>query len=155
MSLVIKPSFWDKVDKQSRPQGCWPWLGSQFDKGYGQVSPHYRVGIKSSRAHKVAWILTHGPIPEGLHVLHRCDNRLCVNPTHLFLGTHQDNMDDKVSKGRQAHNRGERAGGVKLSSYQVLEIRSDPRTQKVIAQDYGIGQMSVCRIKRKETWGHI
>ena len=154
MSLIIIPNFWDKVDKGS-PQDCWNWLGSLYDRGYGQVSSSYKNGCSSSRSHRIAWELTFGKIPRGMDVCHSCDNRRCCNPLHLFLGTHQDNMDDKVAKGRQAHNRGEKAGGVKLSTDQVLNIRKDSRAQKVIAKEYGVGQMTICRIKRRETWGHV
>ncbi len=89
--------FWQKVDV-SKPNGCWPYTGFKKWDGYGWV----RRGEKNIAAHRYAWILTHGEPAEGLHVLHDCDNPPCCNPAHLFLGTHQDNMDDKVAKGRAA-----------------------------------------------------
>lgn len=76
---------------------CWIWYGAISPNGYGVV----RFGKTTIGAHRLAWILAHGEVPEGLFVLHRCDVRKCVNPHHLFLGTHQDNMDDMKSKGRQ------------------------------------------------------
>ena len=75
---------------------CWPWTGRKFENGYGQ----FKLGSKCRKASRVSWELHNGPIPEGKYVLHRCDNPPCVNPTHLFLGTHKENMSDMVAKGR-------------------------------------------------------
>lgn len=78
--------------------GCWEWIASTNQK-YGHISVSNVGGTKKMRnAHRVSWELYNGPIPEGLQVLHKCDNRLCVNPDHLFLGTHQDNMNDMKQK---------------------------------------------------------
>ena len=76
--------------------GCWLWLRGVHNTGYGQAT----VNNKSVTAHRLSWVLQNGDIPGGLCVLHKCDVRLCVNPGHLFLGTHQDNTDDKMVKGR-------------------------------------------------------
>ena len=88
--------FWSKVNRTDNPNDCWEWNASRVSGGYGQA---IRFG-KSSVAHRVAWELTQGPIPEGIFVCHRCDNRLCCNPAHLFLGTARDNNRDKMDKGR-------------------------------------------------------
>lgn len=78
--------------------GCWLWVGGTRDKrGYGNW---IRQGFDTRSAHRISWMMHKGPIPDGLHVLHKCDVTLCVNPEHLFLGTNQDNIDDKVRKGR-------------------------------------------------------
>jgi hypothetical protein len=90
-------SFWDKVKIRSGI-GCWEWQAYCNKDGYGQVGYQGTV----TGAHRVSWILENGPIPDGLCVLHKCDNPSCVRPDHLFLGTRVDNSDDKVAKGRQA-----------------------------------------------------
>lgn len=86
--------FWSKVNKIKG--GCWEWTASTFPDGYGQHKWKY----KNRRAHKLSYELTYGKVPKGLEVMHSCDNRICVKPKHLSLGTHQDNMDDMVAKGR-------------------------------------------------------
>lgn len=92
--LLTAENFFDRCQKTD--DGCWDWLGSLNQFGYGQVSWQG----KSIGAHRAAHEVAKGPIPEGLHVMHTCDNRKCVNPEHLFLGTRSDNMRDMVAKGR-------------------------------------------------------
>lgn len=89
--------LWRRVER--RPDGCWVFTGYQTKKGYGKI--HRGPGSRELvRVHRAAWEVTYGPIPEGLFVLHHCDNPPCCNPEHLFLGTNSDNMRDMVAKGR-------------------------------------------------------
>jgi hypothetical protein len=106
--------FWKKVDKSGE---CWIWTGCVDVTGYGVVG----VNAYPMKSHRFSWVITNGPVPDGLFVLHKCDNRVCVNPDHLFLGTHQDNMADRDKKGRQIH--GERHASSKLTELQVADIR--------------------------------
>lgn len=101
--------FWSKVDVGDVTE-CWKWQAGKIGGGYGKFTIHHR----QRQAHRVAWVLTYGPIPEGLCVLHKCDNPGCCNPYHLFLGTHADNMADALHKGRLAR---------KLTEEDVLDIR--------------------------------
>lgn len=95
--IPIQDRFWLHVDKSG---DCWLWTGATDHNGYGKVD--YRTPLRRTLgAHRISWMLRYGDIPNGLKVLHKCDNPKCVNPDHLFLGTHQDNMDDMVAKGRQ------------------------------------------------------
>src|SRR5882672_10379584 len=86
--------FWRKVDK--RPFGCWVWTAWKNSKGYG----NFNIGERKWKAHRLSYTFFYGPIPDGLLVLHRCDNPSCVNPDHLFLGTARDNFQDAISKKR-------------------------------------------------------
>lgn len=105
------------------------------------------------RAHRKVWILLYGEIPDGLDVLHHCDNPICVRPNHLFLGTNADNMHDKAAKGRVRHSL------AKLTPEQVLEIRAKAATATVshsmLAREYGVEQTAISRIVRRDTWKNI
>lgn len=105
------------------------------------------------RAHRMAWTIFRGPITREQHVLHRCDNRLCVNPKHLFLGDQAANMADKKQKGRQ--DRGEKHGMAKLTESEALRIIEDRRTFKEIAADYKITMTTVSNIKTGWSWPHL
>lgn len=106
-------------------------------------------------AQRVAWMLTCGPIPDGLHVLHRCDNPPCVNPDHLFLGTNADNVADKVAKGRshapQPKKRGEGHPQAKLTLEQVQVIRGSTE----MANRYGVCPATICNIRKGKIWRHV
>jgi len=142
-----------------REDGCHEWIGKRFKNAYGQIG--IALEPKKTRyflAHRVAWELARGPIPDELMVLHRCDHPWCVNVEHLFLGTAQDNIDDMISKGRGNPLRGENAPRVKLSTKQVSEIReryaSGEITQQALGAIYGVSakQISViCAGKQRLT----
>ena len=106
--------FWKKVDIHPDPNSCWNWTARK-SRGYGYI----KINNKHVGAHRISYELEYGTFPHELDVLHTCDNPSCVNPRHLFLGTHQENMQGKVRKDRQA--RGEING--KLTDYEVAEIR--------------------------------
>ena len=112
--------------------GCWLWSGSVSHYGYGFFTMRAH-GFDNKIAHRVAWQLYRGPIPEGIQVLHKCDVRGCVDPGHLFLGTNADNRADMVAKGRQS--KGETHGPAKLTERQALAILRDTRPRRYIAAD--------------------
>lgn len=139
--------------KKNTNNGCIEWTGSSDQKGYGQL----RIDGKLIKAHRFAWSRVNGPIPEGMLVLHSCDNPKCVNVDHLRVGTHKDNMADMDDRNRRVNrqNKGEDCVGSKLTEDQVRQIRTDNRRQIDIADDYGISQSVVSKIKLYQTWGHV
>lgn len=130
---------------------CWLWDGSLDEKGYG----HFCFDGTRISSHRAAYQLFKGPICGGLHVLHRCDVRNCVNPDHLTLGTHLDNMKDMVAKGRHVAPRGEKAPSAKLTASQVLEIRKTTEPAWVIAPQYGVSKSLIWAIRRGRVWKHV
>lgn len=137
--------------KANPDTGCWDWTASK-SKGYGQIM----VGEKPQRAHRVSFEIFRGEVPDDLHVCHRCDNRACINPEHLFLGTNADNTADKVAKGRQHRLRGTAHGMAKLTEADVLTIRSATHaTDPELAARYGVGPEAISAVRHRRNWKHI
>ncbi len=132
--------------------GCWLWTAAKSPRGYGMIGAGGRLD-GTLRAHRVSWILHRGEIPEGKEVCHQCDTPLCVNPDHLFLGSHEENMHDAVKKGRTS--RGEQRPSAKLTEDQVREIRASTETQTEIAIRYGICQQHISDVKSGRKWRHV
>lgn len=159
--------FIKKVAQPAHGGACWTWTASRKRKGYGAMGFRGRVWT----AHRISWTLFVGEIHPDMHVLHRCDNKSCVNFDHLFLGTNADNVADATAKGRQnpgpamewwaAHperrQRGENAGTVKLSEVQVREIIAlkGKEQQRPTARRYGVTQALISKIQRRELWAHL
>lgn len=150
----LRERFDAKVDRSRGEDGCWHWTGS-VTRRYGniRIASKAFAGKQTERAHRVAWMLERGPIPEGGHVLHRCDNPICVNPAHLFIGDDSSNVADKVAKGR--HPSGERAPGAKLTERDVrliLGALSLGESARSIADRFGVKPGAVYAIRAGRTW---
>lgn len=142
--------FWEKVDKRG-PGDCWEWQASTAH-GYGQLN----TGGGMSLVHRLSYELHVGAIPDGLLVCHHCDNPLCVNPQHLFVGTNADNVQDMLNKNRNV--RGERQGASKLTEGDVREIRqrfADGERQSSLAREYGVCVAQMNRIVHRKEWQHV
>jgi hypothetical protein len=143
--------FWPKVQKT---EGCWLWTGGRNSNGYGTFGLN---GTKSTAAHRFSWELVNGSIPHGMWVLHRCDVRHCVRPSHLFLGTRQDNTDDMLGKGRQT--RGVDKALAKLTDEIVRTVRSRHAaggvTLTALAAEYGVSLQVMWMAVTRRTWRHV
>jgi hypothetical protein len=131
------------------PSGCWEWRDRLTHRGYGR----FWLERRSTHAHRAAWVLFKGPIPNEMHVLHECDNRKCVNPSHLFLGTNADNHADKAAKGRAA--RGSANGASKLTADQVSNIKRARGSNVAVARLFGVHHSTIARIRTGAGWSHI
>lgn len=138
---------------------CWLWLGAQSGNGYGRLEFEGRY----QQAHRVSYQIHCEPIPEDYNVLHTCDNRICVNPKHLFPGTQQDNVDDMVNKGRDSFG-GERPKygvehpGTFFTEDQVREIKwmlNEGYTHKFIGEYFGVARQTITNINLGRSWSHI
>jgi hypothetical protein len=146
-SSPLVQRFWSKVRKTD---DCWLWVGGKTKAGYGAIGTGPR---KVELSHRLSWIWHRGTIPDGAYVLHRCDNRACVNPAHLFLGSHVENIADCVAKGRHAHGNGN--GNAKLTPDLVDELRAlrkEGRSYKWLAHYAGVSHTTARKAIVGQTW---
>ncbi len=150
-NMSVKDRF-NLYVSEPNESGCWIWKGArQRPDRYGT----FGIGGKMYLSHRVAYELHKGNIPSGVHVLHTCDIPYCVNPEHLFLGTHQDNMTDKERKGRGNQCEGKSHGNAKLTEHDVMEIRNSTETLKVLAVKYGVSFSLIGHIRNRRAWKHV
>lgn len=154
----LKKNFEQRVIRQDN---CWGWKGPVDQGGYPVMGCRRECG--SDRGHRASWLIHKGPIPKGLHVCHACDNPICTNPKHLWIGTFKQNNDDKIRKGRAnwvqpPHKVGSQNGGSKLTEEQVKEIKillEKGLTSPKIGRQYGVSKTTILRIKNGTHWKHI
>jgi hypothetical protein len=164
----IEERFWSKVERLPDLPGCWLWTGGRTPNGYGKFAVKPRVAIG---AHRFAYELTIGPVPDGLFVCHHCDTRPCVRPDHLFLGTNSENILDASRKGRAACGdrsgprlyperltRGEQCHSARLTAEQVRAIVERSRAgeqRSALGREYGVSSNSISKIALGKSWRHV
>ena len=152
--MTAEDRFKAYVQKGSGPKACWEWTGGKINTGYGMF---HAAPKQSTLAHRYAYEQHRGPIPDGLFILHHCDNRACVNPRHLFCGSQQANVDDMINKGRD-HKRG-LAGTenhqAKITEATVRKIRASSMTAKILAKRHGVSVSLIYAVKQRRIWKHI
>lgn len=137
-------AFWKKVSGADNSEKCWLWTGAN-SRGYGQIGVG---GGKLAYAHRFSWQIHRGPVPSGMCVCHSCDNPLCVNPSHLFLGTHADNMRDMGAKGRARCTRRKLSDG---DVHRIVALRIRGVSQKEIAAEYGVLPAAISKVVNGKT----
>lgn len=145
----LSERFWEKVDIRGKDE-CWEWMASLHKDGYGN--------FRGTLSHIVSWRLSNGDFQKGMYVCHKCDNRSCVNPNHLFLGTQLDNMRDMVNKGRGKDHNGENNPKAKLKEKDVLEIyrlHNSGTSSYKIAKIYNVTQTAISYIVKGKSWKNL
>ena len=147
-ALPMPERFWNYTKKDG---DCLAWTGCIRKDGYGA----FQLNSKSHLAHRIAYQLSSGEDHIALCVLHKCDNRKCVKPSHLFLGSQKDNIADMVSKQRQKGAVGEKHPNSKLNDMDILAIRNSSKGSAILAADYDVARCTIHRIKSRKAWSHI
>lgn len=150
----VEAEFWSRTIPEPNT-GCWLWMGDITSHGYG-VARFGSEGNRKVGAHRRAYQFAVGSTPDGIDVCHRCDNRACVNPGHLFLGTRAENLGDMVRKGRSA--RGEKHFRAKLTPEQVLQIRAftgDAKARMSLAASLGVSYATILDVQARRSWSHL
>lgn len=156
-SHIPEERFWSKVDTSGGPDACWPFRGRLSYDGYGLI----KIAGKNTRTHRFSWALAHPdePIPPGIFVCHACDNPICVNPAHLWLGTNADNLADMVAKGRSFRPQGTLHNMAKLTDDQVRTIRARYAAggvaQRRLAAEYGVSGRAILFVLQRKHWKHV
>lgn len=169
----VEDRFWPKVNRSGGPNACWEWLAHRNASGYGVFRTSSTMHGKTGLAHRFAWQLSHGEIPDGLFVCHSCDNRGCCNPSHMFVGTNHDNVQDKMLKGRHVSlsgaqhplrirperaARGERCRKAVLTESAVRRIQQllkSGASRREIAAEYGVTRETIGNVANGKTWRHV
>lgn len=151
--MNLRPALQQFIERRSMPVtecGCWIWLGTLNPKGYGIV----KFADETFRAHRLSWLVHRGEIPNSLFVLHQCDTPSCVNPDHLFLGDHRENMRDMARKGRSAGAKNGRCAPApaKLSVDQVQLVLRSNASNRELAHKFKVAKNTIGDIRRGRTW---
>lgn len=152
IDLFDAARFWSRVEVRKQAQ-CWPWRYGANVNGYGEFRSERDEKPVTEAAHRVAYKILHGFLPDGAVVRHKCDNPVCCNPYHLETGTHQDNVADRVARDRSA--RGEGNGRAKLTERDVRIIRKSPLSAETLARTFNVHPDTIEDVRKRDTWTHI
>lgn len=147
--LLIEGKVRARFDRSWIPEpntGCWLWVAAERS-GYGQFYTRHNGERDCFLSHRLSWLLHNGPIPPGLHVLHKCDTPLCINPRHLFLGTQRDNLEDMTRKGRRGH--------VTLDQHSIVQIRNSNLSSRKLGKLFGVSHTQIGKIKQNRAWVEV
>lgn len=149
LSEIDSVKFWSRVDKSGGPDACWPWMAGRSNQNYGV----FKAGSNNRVCSRIAWTLCNRELREGELVRHSCDNPPCCNPAHLLVGSDRDNINDMMSRNRQA--KGERNGWARLTERDILGIREASGLLREIASKFGIPISDASKIRRGQAWAHV
>lgn len=156
--MTLEERFWKKVTIVISSTHCWIWTGAASGGKHGKYGG-IKVNKKMAKATRVSWEIHNGKIPENMEVCHSCDNTICVNPKHLWVGTHKQNMRDRDRKGRMKAAFGENHGRAKLTEEKVKEIRylfkNGNISKSKFARQFEIGRYAILSVISRRTWKHI
>lgn len=151
ISYTDMARFWDRVNVKFTGNGCWEWDGFIDPNGYARfktIESHKRY-----LAHRLSYALAFGETPKGMHICHKCDNRKCVRPDHLFVGTAKDNIHDMIGKKR--HSYGEKNPGAKLDEDKVRDILSSNASLMDMSNQYNVSKKLILNVKQRKAWKHV
>ena len=157
--LNLSARFWSKVDIRG-PNECWPWTANRHSRGYGLFHLMKINPSNTTTAHRVAYMLSVGPVADGAEVRHSCDNPPCCNPSHLSVGTHKDNMADRKARYGHPWDNGSTRGighpRTKFTEKDILTIRRDKtKTARQLAEIYGVAESTISAIRTRQNWKHL
>ncbi len=153
--VPLAERFWAHVEKT---EGCWNWTAHRNSDGYGMIGLERTRRVE--RTHRLSWVLHNGPIPDGLQVLHRCDNPACVRPDHLWLGTQIENIADMDAKGRRRFNpaRGSQLPNAKLTEADIpviWQMIGAGVSDRLIGERFGVTRLAILLIRHGKNWKHL
>jgi len=140
---------------ETNQEDCWEWQGAKYQNGYGMIALR-RGKRKTFSAHRISWMIANNrDIPDGMMICHKCDNRLCVNPNHLYAGTGSDNNTDTLIRKRGNRKIGENCSWAKLTEADVFDILNSKEKQCKLAEKYHLDPSTVSQIKSGKRWKHL
>lgn len=157
LSKRLLERFWNKIDKKSIDL-CWNWKASKTKQGYGKLIYKNKTTIKNLLAHRISYTIHHNEIPKHLIICHKCNNKLCCNPNHLYAGNHKQNCNDSIKAGthfKLTSKIGIEHHDSKLKEHEVIEIIKSKLSLSELSNKYKVTKQNIIKIKKRKTWKHL